>query len=215
MAQAEVRAYDVRDRDELVALFGAAGAGAPAAEAWGHEQSLAEVYLTPYLDLVPESVFVAVVDGRLAGYLAGCVDETDVPTEEQRTEDAVRRHHLWLRPGPARFLLRARWDMLLCRLRGIPTAQELDDPRWPAHLHIDLLPIARGTGAAYGLMGLWFEHLRAVGSPGCHLHTSAENVHGVRFFERAGFAKHGPNPVVPGLRHEGRHMHQQTMVWSA
>jgi GNAT superfamily N-acetyltransferase len=215
MPQIVVRPYAVRDREELVALFGAAGAGAPSSEVWGHEASLAEVYLTPYLDLEPESVFVAVVDGRLTGYLAGCVDGDAFPSEGARTARAIRNHRLYLRPGPVRFFARAAVDGVVSRARREPTAQELHDPRWPSHLHIDLLPVGRGHGAADGLVNAWFERLLEVGSPGCHLQTAAENIRAVRFFERMGFAKHGDNPVVPGLRYDGRRMHQQTMVWSA
>ena len=215
MSEIQVRPYDVRDRAALVALFGAAGEGAPASEAWGHEQSLAEVYLTPYLDLEPESVFVVHVDGRPAGYLAGCVDETAFPSEEARTEAAIRKYRLYRMSGPRRFFVRARVDAILLRLRRQPVAGELADPRWPSHLHIDLLPAARGTGAAEEMMRAWFDQLLAAGSPGCYLQTSAENVRAIRYFERMGFTKHGANPVVPGLRHDGRRMHQQTMVWSA
>ena len=181
---------------------------------WGHEESLAEVYLTPYLDLEPESAFVALVDGRLAGYLVGCVDESHFPSEEERLEAVIRKYKLFRRPESRRFFARAAYDTVLLKLRRQPTAGELTDPRWPSHLHIDLLPIGRGNGAADGLMNLWFDRLRELGSPGCYLQTSAENTRAVRFFERMGFEKHGDNPVVPGSRHEGKRMHQQTMVWS-
>lgn len=206
-----VRPYDPADREALVEGFELAGSGAPGGEAWGHARSLADVYLTPYLDLEPESAFVVTADGRPAGYLVGCVDDAAFPSEDERTREAVRRHHLRLRPGPARFFLRARRDAR----RWDEVAGELSDPRWPSHLHVDVEPVARGTGAAARLMELWFDRLRAVGSPGCYLHTSAENTRGIAYFERMGFRRHGPNPPVPGLRFEGRPMHQQTMVWSA
>jgi GNAT superfamily N-acetyltransferase len=215
MSSFEVRPYDAAGRAELVALFGAAGEGAPSSDVWGHEQSLAEVYLTPYLDLEPESVFVAVVDDQPAGYLAGCVDETVFPSEEERVQAAISKYGLMKMPGPRRFFRRVRHDTRIARLRREPVAGELDDPRWPSHLHIDLLPIVRGTGAADELMNAWFTRLLELGSPGCYLQTSAENVRAVRFFERMGFAKHGPNPLVPGMRYDGRRMHQQTMVWTA
>jgi len=214
MPHVEVRGYDVADRSELVHLFDGAGAGAPGSEVWGHEESLAEVYLTPYLDLEPASAFVALVDGQLAGYLVGCVDETDFPREEERIQTVIRKHRLFRRRESRRFFLRAMYDTLVCRIRRQPTAGELEDPRWPSHLHIDLLPVGRGTGAADGLMNAWFDRLREVGSPGCYLQTSAENTRAVRFFERMGFVKHGDNPVVPGSRYQGRRMHQQTMVWT-
>ena len=210
-----MRPYDASDRAALVALFGAAGEGAPSSEVWGHEASLAEVYLTPYLDLEPASVFVVVVDGRPAGYLAGCVDESVFPSEKERTEAVIKKYRLFRMSGPRRFFVRAAYDTALLKLRRQPMAGELADPRWPSHLHIDLLPVARGTGAAGQLMTAWFDRLREVGSPGCYLQTSAENERAVRYFERMGFTQHGDNPVVPGLRHDGCRMHQQTMVWSA
>ncbi|WP_345521526.1 GNAT family N-acetyltransferase [Nocardioides conyzicola] len=216
MPQIEVRPYDVADRDELVdVVFEAAGAGAPSSEVWGHHASLAEVYLTPYLDLEPDSAFVVTVDGRPAGYLVGCVDESRFPSEEDRTSAAIRKHRLFRMPGPRRFFVRAALDTAYLRLRRVPTAGELSDPRWPSHLHIDLMPEARGSGAADRLVELWFARLREVGSPGCYLQTSAENHRAVAFFERVGFERYGDNPVVPGMRYAGERMHQQTMVWSA
>ena len=118
-------------------------------------------------------------------------------------------------PGPRRFFLRAGIDTALLRLRRVPMAGELTDPRWPSHLHIDLMPEARGSGAATGLMELWFARLREAGSPGCYLQTSAENTRAVAFFERVGFRRYGDNAVVPGMRYAGERMHQQTMVWDA
>ena len=212
MTHVDVRPYEPRDRAGLRAVFGAAGAGAPGGEAWGHEASVAEVYLLPYLDLEPESAFVVTVDGLPAGYLVGCVDDADFPSEAERFARAARRYRLHLRPRPAWFLARAAYDGFVLGRRGEEVAGELTDPRWPGHLHIDLAPQARGSGAGARLMELWFERLRAVGSPGCYLQTSAENTRAVGFFEHVGFRRHGGTPVVPGARYAGRRMHQQTMV---
>jgi GNAT superfamily N-acetyltransferase len=196
-------------------VFEAAGEGAPASEVWGHHASLAEVYLTPYLDREPASTFVVTADGRPVGYLAGCVDDAAFPSEEARTEAAMKKYGLWRMSGPRRFFLRAAVDLTICTVRRIPVARGLSDPRWPSHLHLDLMPVARGTGAAGDLMELWFERLREVGSPGCYLQTSYENPRAIAFFERAGFRRYGDTPVVPGSRFEGRRMHQQAMVWDA
>lgn len=193
-------------------VFEQAGQGAPGSQVWGHHASLAEVYLTPYLDLEPESAFVATADGRPVGYLVGCVEDVLFPSEAVRLREAIKRHRLVRLPGPRRFFLRAAWDTAVCRVRRIPIAGELQDPRWPSHLHIDLMPVARGRGTASGLMDLWFERLRAAGSPGCYLQTSLENTRGVRFFESVGFRRYGETPVVPGSRFDGKRMHQQTMV---
>jgi len=211
----EIRTFVERDRRELLALFGRAGQGAPASEVWGHEESVAAVYLTPYMDLEPESLFVAVVDGALAGYLTGCVDSATFPIESERMQWAMREHRVYLRPRPLAFFARAAWDGLVAKVRREPTAGELHDARWPSHLHINVLPEARGTGAAEGLMTAWLDRLRAVGSPGCYLQTQLENARAVRFFGRSGFEPLGATPLIPGVRADGRRIHQQTMVWTA
>jgi ribosomal protein S18 acetylase RimI-like enzyme len=211
-----VRPYRPSDRAELLdVVFEAAGEGAPSSDLWGHSESLADVYLKPYLDLEPASAFVATVDDRPAGYLVGCVDDARFPSEEERMREAIKRHRLFRNPRARRFLVRAALETASLRIRRQPTAGGLSDPRWPSHLHIDLMPVVRGTGAAQGLMELWFERVRAAGSPGCYLQTSAENHRAVRYFERMGFTRYGDTPVVPGMRFEGRPMHQQTMVWTA
>jgi GNAT superfamily N-acetyltransferase len=207
----EIRGFEEADRPVLRALAGRAGEGSPTASLWGHEESEAAVYLTPYMDLEPESLFVAVVDGELAGYLAGSLG-TAVPSESARMDRAIREHRLVLRRRPAAFFARSLLDMAGTALRRQPTAGELDDPRWPAHLHINLLPRARGTGAAAALMERWFARLHETGTPGCYLQTLVENRRASRFFERTGFAAHGPTPAVPGLRYEGGRVHQLTMV---
>jgi ribosomal protein S18 acetylase RimI-like enzyme len=214
VAAMEIRTFTEADRAELRALFGRAGEGAPSASLWGHEDSEAAIYLDPYMDLEPDSLFVAVVDGALVGYLAGCLDSSRFPSESKRMEQAIRKYRLMFRPRTAAFFARSLLDLAWATLRREATAGEFDDARWPAHLHINVAPEARGTGAADRLMERWLDRLRATGSPGCHLQTLVENTRAVRFFERMGFAKHGPTPLVPGIRHGGKRLHQQTMVWS-
>jgi GNAT superfamily N-acetyltransferase len=94
----------------------------------------------------------------------------------------------------------------------VPTG-EVDDPRWPSHLHINLLPEARGRGVGDGLMNEWFSRLRQLGSPGCHLGTLAENTTAIAFFERVGFQRYGVPVLLPGMRlRSGGRMHLQMMV---
>ncbi|MFC7330752.1 GNAT family N-acetyltransferase [Marinactinospora rubrisoli] len=210
----EIRTFTETDRAELRELFARAGEGAPTASLWGDPESEAALYLDPYADLEPDSLFLAVHDGALVGYLAGCRDSSKFPSESERMERAIREYRLLRRPRVAAFFARAMLDMAAAALRRGPVAGDFDDPRWPAHLHINVAPAARGTGAADALMNRWLDRLREAGSPGCHLQTLVENRRAVRFFERAGFTAHGPAPLVPGLRHEGRRVHQQTMVWT-
>ncbi|TCP43399.1 acetyltransferase (GNAT) family protein [Tamaricihabitans halophyticus] len=202
------------DHAELRRLFRVAGEGSPTESLWGHPESEAAIYLEPYLELEPESLFVAVRDGALVGYLTGCVDGAKFPGEDKLMAQAIKDHRLILRRGPVRFFARAMADSLSAAIRRQPKSGELNDRRWPAHLHINVAPAARGTGAAEGLLAHWQRRLRELDSPGCYLQTLTENVRAVRFFSRMGFVPHGPTPPVPGLRYQGRRVHQQTMVWT-
>ncbi|KIH99242.1 GCN5 family acetyltransferase [Streptomonospora alba] len=209
-----IRAFESEDRAELEALAAYAGRGSPTASLWGHAPSEAAIYLAPYIDLDAGTVLLAQDEGALVGYLVGCLDTAAFPSEDERMAEAIRTHRLFLKPGPAVFFARAMADSALAALARRPLAGGFDDPRWPSHLHINVAAPARGTGAAEGLMRAWQQRVAEAGSPGCHLQTLAENTRAVRFFTRMGFTAHGPAPLVPGLRHEGRRLHQRTMVWS-
>ncbi|WP_237741735.1 N-acetyltransferase [Tsukamurella sp. 1534] len=184
-------------------LFVRAGDGSPSGELWRHPPSERAVYLDPYIEHCPETLFVAEE--------AGCPPGSSLPSEDDRLVRALGRPAVLLRPATVRFLGRAAVDAVAARRRGEPASGELHDGRWPAHLHIDVAPEARGTGAAYGLMDAWLD---ALGGTGCHLQTLVENDRAVRFFERYGFVPHGPCPTVPGVRYRGGRVHPLTMVRS-
>ncbi|NLU83278.1 GNAT family N-acetyltransferase [Rhodococcus sp. HNM0569] len=212
MAALEVRPYRDDDSAALAVLYPTVGAGSPTASLWGDPESEAAIYLFPYVELEPESFFVAVLDGELVGYLAGCVDTAAFPTESARMQAAFARYKPFLRPTAMRFFLRSGVDALRDAVRRVPVAGDFVDPRWPAHLHIDVAEEARGTGAADALMEAWLDRLRWLGSPGCHLQTLRENARGVAFFERMGFRAYGSEAAVPGLRFRGARVRQVTMV---
>ncbi len=201
------------DRPALRELFTRAGAGSPTDNLWGDPETEATAYLYPYLEHEPESLFVAVSDdGELLGYLTGCVNSAAFPSEEKRIDQAIRNPRLLLRPTAVGFFARAVVDALSAKLRGQPVVADFTDPRWPSHLHINVAPEARGTGAAGALIDRFLAHAKSAGSPGCHLQTVVENPRAVRFFEKMGFTPHGETPPIPGPRFEGAKLHQLTMV---
>lgn len=208
------RLFTSDDRKSLSELFVRAGEDSPVGELWGHPESERAVYLDPYMDLEPDSLFVAEVDGRLVGYLTGCLDSSRFPGEDERMSRAIRDHRLMIRPRVMKFFARSLVDMARAKLRGEQMAAgQSVDQHWPSHLHINMAPEARGTGAADALMEQWRIRLLENGSTGCHLQTLTENTRAVRFFERCGFRSSGPTPLVPGIRYEGQRLHQLTMVW--
>jgi ribosomal protein S18 acetylase RimI-like enzyme len=207
----EIRPYGSADREAVREIVFSTGfLGEPADWYWRDAKSFADVWSGYYTDREPESAFVAVDGGAVLGYLLGCVDTRRAPSPRAAILRQLWRRKLLVRPGTAGFFWRSIGDAL--RDPHVPSGA-LDDPRFPAHLHIDLLPAARGRGAGRGLVEAWLDRLRALGSPGCHLGTLAENTSAIRFFERMGFARHGPPTLVPGLRtRAGARMHQQLMT---
>jgi ribosomal protein S18 acetylase RimI-like enzyme len=210
----QVRPYDEADRPALTHLFAHAGKDSPTEQLWGHLGSEADVYLNPYLDGPPGFAYVAQLDsGTLVGYLLGCLDTAGLPSESERMERSIRRHRLYLRPRPVSFFARALVDSAVAKRHGSEVVtDDFDDDRWPAHLHINVAPEGRGTGAADLLMSRWLERLAADGTVGCHVQTVQENLRAVRFFTRHGFRPLGTAPLIPGLRVRGQHVHQLTMV---
>lgn len=208
-----VRTYTSEDQDGLAALFERAGEGSPTGELWGHVASERAVYLDPYVEHCPDSLFLAVRADQLVGYLSGCPDPTVMPGEDELIGRAFSSPRVLTRPATMRFVGRSLVDVLVARARREPLASgELEDPRWPAHLHMNLAPEARGSGAAKAPMDAWLRRLADLDVPGCYLQTLVENPRAVRFFAKAGFVPHGPTPTVPGLRHRGGRVHQLTMV---
>ena len=91
-------------------------------------------------------------------------------------------------------------DVARDRLHGRPLPEPVHDERWPAHLHIDLLPGIRGRGVGAALLRRWLARLDDAGVAGCHVQTLAENAPAVAAFQSVGFERRGDPVVVPGLR---------------
>ena len=207
----QVRPFDPRDRESIRRMTHLVGyMGEPADWYWRHAESFADIWTSYYTDHEPESLLVAVDGQKVVGYLTGCVDSRRAPSPAWAITLADLRYALYVRPGTAGFFWRGLADTLV--QRGAPKGK-LDDPRWPSHLHINLLPEARGSGVGASLTRAWFARLVQLGSPGCHLGTLHANKRAISFFEQQGFKRFGAPQLAPGMRTPsgGRH-HLQLMV---
>ncbi len=207
-----VRPYEARDREDVRAVCHLTGfMGEPVDWLWRDRESFADMFSGYYTDAEPRSAFVVDIDGTACGYLLGCVDSDKAWDVGRVVARHVVRRGIALRPGTAGVVWRSVADLV----RDRPRIAEFEDPAYPAHLHIDLLPQARGQGAGRRLMKLWLDRLRELGVSGCHLGTFAENSGAIAFFEGVGFERHGAPMPVPGFRtRDGARMHEQIMVRS-
>ena len=188
--------------------------GDPVAWQWRDRESFADLFSGWYTDHAGHDALVVEGDGgTVRGYLLGCRDSQDVAGPGRLAARHLLGRGLLVRPGTAPVLWRTLADVAVAAARrDLPSGEVLDE-RWPAHLHIDLLPDARGSGLGRQLVTRWLDALRADEVAGCHLVTWAENDGAVAFFEAMGFHREGPPQPMLGLRSpEGQRHHTQLMV---
>lgn len=209
-----MRPYRRADREAVRHIcFETGYMGDPVAWLWRDRESFADLFSSWYTDHEPGSASVATLGGEVVGYLLGCRDSRDVASLAGVLRRHIVRRGLLLRPGTAPVLWRAIGDLAGAAVRRDLPADGYRDPRYPAHLHIDLLPEARGRGLGARLVEGWLDALRAQGTPGCHLETWAENDGAIAFFRAMGFEARGEPVPMPGMRSvDGFRHHTQLMV---
>jgi ribosomal protein S18 acetylase RimI-like enzyme len=158
--------------------------GADASGTYLDPNLLGEVYVGPYLRLTPALALVAEDEHGVAGYVLGVADT-------RAFEKACERE--WWPALRARYPLGAfppnsPDDRLVRLIHGPPEASEDVVERYPAHLHIDLLPRLQGRGFGRRLLEALFANLLAAGAPAVHLGVGLANRRAIGFYERMGFA---------------------------
>lgn len=133
----------------------------------------------PYFHGAGAGCFVAEQAGEVVGYVLGASDHD--------------RYRLALARVVARQVGRA-WPTgaTLHSLRYLWRAARHPSPHadwqaYPAHLHLNLLPAARGAGTGRRLLEAHLSVLGGLGVPGVQLSTTTENVAALGLYRRLGF----------------------------
>ncbi|KAB0676418.1 GNAT family N-acetyltransferase [Aureimonas leprariae] len=142
------------------------------------------VWAVPYLELEPAHAFVLADGGKPIGYVVGAPDTLAFEADlEHRWWPELRSRHAASQP-------RAPSDARVLEYIGAP---ERTDPalaaRYPAHLHINILPGAQGGGWGRRLIKTELESLREAGAPAVHLGVSLTNERALGFYRHLGFAE--------------------------
>ena len=186
-----VRAADRDAVREVCVRTGAAGRDATGA--LPDDGLLADLYAEPYLALAPGLGFVAAdaTDG-VVGYVLGTADTDEFVAAWRAVwlPLAAARH-----PDPV-----AAPTTLQQRLVHDLHHPEVLRTRWadthPAHLHVNLLPSARGAGAGRALVERFCAAVAAIGAPGVHLGTAVENTRAQAFYAALGFVRLGTSATA-------------------
>ena len=160
------------------------------------------IFIYYYVHFEPEHCFVAVSDDRqpaVVGFICG-------------TPDTVAQEANYARKIPWRIGLRAfaytSWrsprtfktliDMNHQR-EGLPDQERSKQivAKYPAHLHINLMPGYQGLGIGSRLIQTFEDHMRRLGVSGVHLTTTNQNFKAVPFYQKMGFSLQYQSEIIP------------------
>jgi len=213
VADVIIRPYEDRDRSSVRRICFVTGYMGDPEWQWRDSESYADLFTSYYTNAEPESALVAERGGVVEGYLLGCVDSRRAWSEAAIFGRLLRTRWIAFRPATTRFVWRSFADVAFASLRRQRLPAPVRDERWPAHLHIDLLPTIRGRGVGRALLRLWLGKLEELGIAGCHVQTLAENHRAIAAFESVGFERLGEPTLAPGLRTPtGQRHHIQLLV---
>ncbi|MBO2457882.1 GNAT family N-acetyltransferase [Actinomadura violacea] len=164
----------------------------------GDPRLLGDVFAGPYLAHSPDLAWVLAGEGgEAAGYILAVADTVAFERELDRVWWPRVRARVAgpVEPGSPDAWLRSYVD-------DPPHTPESITGRYPAHMHIDLLPEAQGGGNGRRLCVTVIEALRERGVPGLHLGVNARNTNALGFYEHLGFEvlDDGPDTKILGMR---------------
>ena len=180
-----LRPYRESDLEALYEICLVTGdSGQDASPLHNDRKVIGELYAAPYGVLEPEHVFVAEDDEGVAGYVVGTHDTAEFEARlEREWWPRLRRHYA----DVALESLTATDRMRVTAINE-PGANPADIvARYPAHIHMNLLPRLRGQRVGSGLLQAWIEQAKADGVGGIHLGANAKNSGGVAFWTKSGF----------------------------
>lgn len=181
----ELRPYRPGDLEALYAICLATGnSGEDATALYRDPKVIGHIYAGPYAVIEPEQVFVAEDEHGVGGYVLGTHDTAAFAAILERDWwPALRQHYAQV---PETDLLPA--DRQRIAAIGQPEVNPPDlVARYPAHIHLDLLPRLRGQRVGTRLLEMWIAQARAAGVTGIHLGANAGNKGGVAFWTKSGF----------------------------
>ena len=181
----DLRQATFRDWDALGRVaYQTAYFGEGAARFFPDEALFEDLWTSPYR-LTPHDAFVAEQAGEVTGSIIGAPEQAAYARAVTAT--------LLARVLPKLLTGRYRRPFsalpYLWRLQRNP-APHADWARYPAHLHVNLLPQTRGAGVGGALLEAYLGALRRRSVPGVQLSTTLDNAAALRLYARAGFTVH-------------------------
>jgi len=183
MPDFSIRSYKSADTSAVYEICLKTGnSGQDATHLFSDPLVLGHIYVGPYMEFEPQSVFILEDDQGLCGYIMGVLDsQTYYQWMHSEWLPKIRVNYKKPTGNPDT------WDETekITDLLFHPVSQRLL-PDYPAHLHIDLLSRAQGKGQGKLMMDRFIDYLRYNKIPGLHLDLSSRNDRAFNFYRKYG-----------------------------
>ena len=209
-----VRRYRPADREQIRAIARRTASHRNALESlFSDPEVMADLLTRYYTDFEPNSLWVAVQDATVIGYLSGCLHST---WRRRRMARSIFPRALWRALQGGALWRRETWHLArsLVRTFGLGEGRRMKPilTRYPAHLHINLRPGTRGQGIGRALVERFEAQARSAGVPGVHARVHAANDAARGFFASLGYESVRRYPWY--LPKDGDVLRQETIIYA-
>ena len=181
--QFEIRKYHPTDLTALYKICLLTGnSGKDGTELFSDSDLLGHFYAAPYAVFEPEICFVVTNNNKPCGYIIGTKDSQKFYEKCEKDWFPILRTRYPLRDDNDKS-----WDSrIIKRIHdGHKVKPEL--AKYPAHLHIDLLPETQGQGIGRKIMDVFINELKNQNVSALHLEVGKANQGAIKFYEKLGF----------------------------
>ena len=181
----EIRNYHITDLSSLYKICLLTGNnGGDSSLLLDDPDLVGHLFAAPYAIFEPELCFILLKDSIPSGYILGTRDSMNFyeKCEKKWFLELRKRYPM---PDDKDESIQANFIRYLYQKQKI--VDGLD--KYPAHLHIDILPIAQGNGYGRKLVEAFLNQLRTLNIQGLHLIVSNDNQNAVGFYQQVGFQK--------------------------
>jgi len=183
MPDFSIRSYKSADTSAVYEICLKTGnSGQDATHLFSDPLVLGHIYVGPYMEFEPQSVFILEDDQGPCGYIMGVLD-SQTYYQWMHSEWLPKMRVNYKKPTGNLDT----WDETekITDLLFHPVSQQFL-PDYPAHLHIDLLLRAQGKGQGKLMMDRFIDYLRYNKIPGLHLDLSSSNNRAFNFYRKYG-----------------------------
>ena len=186
MPDFNIRSYQSGDRDDVYDICLKTGDSVKdASHQFTDPLALGHIYAGPYMEYEPQSVFILNNGKNLSGYIMGTMDSKAFYDWMYNDWFQLLRNTYTLPSG-----VPSRWSRTEKTINIFFTEMNKKlFEEFPAHLHIDLLPIAQGKGQGKLMMDHYISHLVNNDIKGVHLELSITNKRAFNFYKRYGMSE--------------------------